>query len=204
VGSAVGAGFIPPASVPGVSFRDAFEAKRRRGLAGGPLRLSFERRDWQAESEDGAPLDGRGFVLRDGERSLAWTSPRLEEAGVEVMKVAGTSYRLDDLQDPGFAPGSTLLLRPEPHNPHDPNAVGLWNAEGSAQAGFVPRARAEALSRRLASEQLEAFTLWEWRDSDGRRCGLRILVAPAGALVERPRPLAGRKPRPDEPPLGSP
>jgi HIRAN domain len=163
-----------------LSFRDAYQAKARRGLAGEPIRLSFEPRDY-----------GRGFVLLDGERSLDWASPRLRDAGVEVVKVAGTSYRLEELQDPGFAPGSKLLLRPEPDNPHDANAVGVWNADGSAQAGFIPRERAEELVRRLASETLEAFALWEWRDADGRRCGLRILLAPAEALAERPRPLPG-------------
>lgn len=189
-----------------MSFRDAFEAKVRRGLADGGLRLSFERSDWQTETEAGTTLDGRGFVLRYGERSISWGDPRLAEAGVDVVKVAGTSYRLDELQDAGFAPGSLLLLRPEPENPHDPNAVGIWDAEGRAQAGFVPRDRAEALTRRLGSAQLEAFALWEWRDAEGRRCGLRILVAPAEALAERPRPLplSGSKTRPDEPPLGSP
>jgi HIRAN domain-containing protein len=187
-----------------VSFRDAFEAKARRGLAGGPVRLSFERRDWQADSESGAPLDGRGFVLLDGGRSLAWTSPRLAESGVEVLKVAGTSYRLEELQDPGFAPGSPVVLRPEPDNPHDPNAIGVWNAAGSAQAGFVPRESAAELVRRIASEPLEAFALWEWRDADGRRCGLRILIAPPEALAERPRPLLRREAGADESSLGSP
>jgi hypothetical protein len=186
-----------------MSFRDAQAAKARRGLAGGPLRLSFERHDWGFAGEAGDPVEGRGYTLRDGERSLAWTSPRLAEAGVEVVKVAGTSYRLDELQDPGFAPGSPLMLRPEPENPHDPNAVGVLNAAGSAQAGYVPRDRAEALVARLGSEALETLALWEWRSPDGRRYGLRILIAPVGLLAERPRPLARREPRPDEPPLGS-
>jgi hypothetical protein len=169
-----------------MSFRDAEAAKARRGLAGGPLRLSFERHDWGFSGEAGDPVEGRGYTLRDGERSLAWTSPRLVEAGVEVVKVAGTSYRLEELQDPGFAPGSRLLLRPEPENPHDPNAVGVWNAAASAQAGFVPRERAAAVAARLAAERLEALALWEWRSADGRRFGLRILVAPAEVLAERP------------------
>lgn len=189
-----------------MSFRDAFEAKVRRGLARGPLRLSFERSDWQTETESGTTLDGRGFVLRHGERSISWGDPRLAEAGVDVVKVAGTSYRLDELQDAGFAPGSPVLLRPEPENPHDPNAVGVWDAEGRAQAGFVPRDQAEALRSRLASARLEAFVLWEWRDAEGRRCGLRIFVAPGEALAERPRPLprGSSETRPDEPPFGSP
>ena len=110
-----------------------------RRAAGIPLRLTFERHDWGFAGEAGDAVEGRGYTLRDGERSLSWTSPRLAEAGVVVVKVAGTSYRLDELQDPDFAPGSTLVLRPEPENPHDPNAVGVWTADGTAQAGYVPR-----------------------------------------------------------------
>jgi hypothetical protein len=173
-----------------VSFRDARDAKAGRGLLGGPLRLSFERHDWGFAGEAGDPVEGRGYTLREGERSLAWTSPRLADAGVEVVKVAGTSYRLEELQDPGFAPGSRLSLRPEPDNPHDPNAIGVWNAEESSQAGYVPREAAAELAPRLAAEELEALALWEWRSPDGRRYGLRILVAPPASLVERPRPLA--------------
>jgi HIRAN domain len=174
-----------------VSFRDAQAAKARRELSGGPLRLSFERHDWGFSGESGDRVEGRGFALRDGERPLAWTSPRLAEAGIDVVKVAGTSYRLEDLQDPCFAPGSALLLLPEPENPHDPTAVGVWNSAASAQSGFVPRDRAAAISARLAaSEELETLALWEWRSADGRRQALRILIASPGALAERPPFLA--------------
>ena len=168
-----------------MSFRAAREARERRA-AGEPLRLTFARRDWSA-AEDGAPLDGRGFLLLDGDRPLPWTSPRLAAAGIEVIRVAGTSYRLDALQDSGFAPGSPLVLRAEPENPHDPNAVGVWEAGAGAQAGYVPREQAADLAPRLAG--LEAYALWEWRDEDDRRCGLRILVAPRDSLSELPRPL---------------
>ena len=104
-----------------------------------------------------------------------------------MIRVAGTSYRLDALQDSGFAPGSPLVLRAEPENPHDPNAVGVWEAGAGAQAGYVPREQAADLAPRLAG--LEAYALWEWRDEDDRRCGLRILVAPRDSLSELPRPL---------------
>ncbi len=184
------------------SFRDARDAKARRGLAGGPLRLTFSRHDWAFEGDGGDRVEGRGYTLLDGDRSLAWASPRLGEAGVEVVKVAGTSYRLNELQDPGFAPGSPLLLRPEPANPHDPSAIGVWNAAASAQAGYVPRDRAAELAARPTLEELEALALWEWRSADGRRHGLRILLAPPGLLTERPAVLARREPGSDEAPLG--
>jgi HIRAN domain len=106
------------------------------------------------------------------------------------VKVAGTSYRLEGLQDPGFAPGSPVLLRREPENPHDPNAIGVWNAEGSAQAGYVPRDRAAGLAAALSAEEHEALSLWEWRAADGRRFGLRIVTAPKRVLPGPPTRLS--------------
>jgi hypothetical protein len=168
-----------------VSFGAARDAKARRRA---PLRLTFERQDWRFEGGAGDPVEGRGYTVRDGDRPLAWESPRLAEAGVEIMKVAGTSYRAEELQDPGFAPGSPLVLRAEPDNPHDPNAVAVWDEAGTAQAGYVSRDRAAGVAGRLG--ELDALALWEWRGADGRRFGLRILLAPPELLAVRPPRLA--------------
>ncbi|HET7567909.1 MAG TPA: HIRAN domain-containing protein [Gaiellaceae bacterium] len=99
------------------------------------------------------------------------------------MKLAGASYRLDALQDDGFAPGRRLALVPEPENEHDPNAVAVWDAGRRVQAGYVP---AEVAPELRGDEQ--AVSLWEFRDEDGRRVGLRVLVAPADAWIQEPRP----------------
>ena len=98
-----------------------------------------------------------------------------------MLPVAGTSYRGGALQAEGFAPGSPLELVPEPENEHDPNAIGVWDAEGREQAGYVPAADAKEL--RLP---LQALALWEWRDGD-RRVGLRVLLAPPSVWLGRPR-----------------
>jgi hypothetical protein len=34
----------------------------------------------------------------------------------------------------------------------------------------------------------QAVSLWEFRDEAGRRIGLRVLLAPAGAWIQEPRP----------------
>lgn len=175
-----------------MSFQQARDVKTRRGL---PLHLTFERHDWSFAGEVGEAVEGRGYTLREGGRSLSWTSPRLAQAGVVVVKVAGTSYRLDELQDPAFAPGSVIKLRPEPENPHDPNAVGVWSANGAAQAGYVPRDSAGQLKELLGREELVSLALWEWRSADGRRYGLRILVAPPETLAERPAVISGPRAR---------
>ena len=41
--------------------------------------------------------------------------------------------------DASFDPGLPLALVPEPENEFDSNAVGIWNAGRTLQAGYVPR-----------------------------------------------------------------
>ncbi len=120
-----------------------------------------------------------GFWLRDAAtgEALRWDDPRLR-----VVKLAGASYRIEALQDDGFAPGRPLALVPEPHNEHDPHAVGVWDAERRLQAGYVPADVAPELRR---DEQ--AISLWEFRDEERRRIGLRILLAPSDAWIQEPR-----------------
>jgi hypothetical protein len=168
-----------------VGFLDLF---RQRDRASEPaLELHFEERDWESESESGELLNGRGYGLRDERgHALAWDDPALSASGIEVMKVAGTSHRIDAVQHDAFAPGSPLLLRLDPDNRFDENAIGVWDVGGRLQAGYVPADQAAELGRRLRSEQLEAICLWEWRDTSGRRCGLRMLVYPPSTLAERP------------------
>lgn len=109
----------------------------------------------------------------------------LAAGGVLVLKVAGTSHRLSQIQDDRFAPGSSLSLRPDPENQYDENAVGVWDASGPVQAGFVPADSAEKLGQRLKRERLEVFCLWEWRDESGQPCGLRMLIHPQRVGLRR-------------------
>ena len=130
-----------------------------------PLRLWLERGEL-------------GYWLRDAAtgEAVRWSDPRLR-----VVKVAGTSYRRDALQDDAFAPGRRLALVPEPDNEHDPNAVGIWDSARRMQIGYVP---AEAAPEVCGDEQ--ALSLWEFRGAD-RRIGLRVLIAPADARIQDPR-----------------
>jgi hypothetical protein len=120
-----------------------------------------------------------GYWLRDASsgEAVRWSDPRLR-----VVKVAGTSYREEALQDDAFAPGSALALVPEPENEHDPHAVAIWDADRRLQAGYVPAEIAPSLG---GDEQ--AVSLWEFRGEDGSRIGLRVLIAPAGAWIGTPR-----------------
>jgi hypothetical protein len=120
-----------------------------------------------------------GYWLRDAATgdAMKWDDPR-----VRVVKLAGASYRADALQDDGFAPGRRLALVREPENEHDPNAVAVWDAERRVQGGYVP---AEVALELRGDEQ--ALSLWEFRGEEGRRIGLRVLLAPADAWIQEPR-----------------
>jgi len=121
-----------------------------------------------------------GFRLRDAatEEFVRDDDPR-----IRVVKVAGVSYRSDELQDEGFAPGRRLALVAEPDNEHDPNAIAVWDAERRVQVGYVPA----DLARDLDAGEWQAVSLLEFRE-DGRRAGLRVLLAPRDAWIGAPRP----------------
>jgi HIRAN domain-containing protein len=130
------------------------------------LRLWFERA-------------GAGFRLRD---AATGELVRGEDPRIRVIKVAGVSYRLDALQNDAFAPGRRLALVPEPDNEHDPNAIGVWDEHRRVQAGYVPA----EIARELEVDDWQAVTLWEFFE-DGRRGGLRVLLAPRDAWIGLPR-----------------
>jgi hypothetical protein len=107
---------------------------------------------------------------------------RGEDPRIRVIKVAGVSYRLDALQDDAFAPGRRLALVAEPDNEHDPNAIGVWDEQRRVQAGYVPAEDA----RELVAEEWQAVSLWQFFE-DGKRGGLRVLLAPRDAWIGLPR-----------------
>jgi hypothetical protein len=122
---------------------------------------------------------GIGFRLRDAatEKVVRDDDPR-----IRVVKVAGVSYRMDALQDDAFAPGRRLALVPEPDNEHDPHAIAIWDEERRVQAGYVPA----QIARELDAGEWQAVSLWEFVE-DGRRGGLRVLLAPRDAWIGLPR-----------------
>jgi len=107
---------------------------------------------------------------------------RHEDPRIRVIKVAGVSYRLDELQDDAFAPGRRLALVPEPDNEHDPNAISVWDEQLRVQGGYVPAETA----RELDASAWQAVSLLEFFE-DGRRVGLRVLLAPRDAWIGMPR-----------------
>ena len=101
---------------------------------------------------------------------------RWEDERIRVVPVAGVTFRAGNVDDASFDPGQRLALVPEPENEHDPNALAIWNAERTLQAGYVPAAVAPELR---GDEQ--AVSLWRVEG------GLRVLLAPGDAWIGKPR-----------------
>lgn len=80
-----------------------------------------------------------------------------------------------------------MLLVPEPENPFDAHALGVWNAAQTQQAGFVPR----VVARGLSAHPQYGLVLCEHLDS-GERVGLRLLVG------QSPLRFVSVKPEPNE------
>lgn len=137
------------------------------------------------DSDEGERLRGRGVFFRDGDGlPFAWDSRRLrEDFGIHTFKVAGVSYRQDALRLACFDVGRRLRLLPEPDNPHDGNAIAVWDAARRHQLGYVPRDDTRRM--RTCIERFgdaAAIVFHEWRLENGERCSLRALAAPAAAV----------------------
>jgi hypothetical protein len=120
-----------------------------------------------------------GYRLRDAATEEV---VRYEDRRIRVIKLAGSSYRLDALQDDAFAPGRRLALVPEPDNEHDPNAIGIWDEGRRVQGGYVPAETAAGID----AADWQAVSLLEFFEGK-QRIGLRVLLAPKDAWIGTPR-----------------
>jgi hypothetical protein len=107
---------------------------------------------------------------------------RSDDVRVRVVKAAGVSYRLDALQQDAFSAGNRVALVAEPDNEHDPNAVAIWDEERRVQAGYVPA----DVAAELQADGWQGVVIREFFE-DGRRIGLRVLLAPRDAWIGRPK-----------------
>ncbi len=120
--------------------------------------------------------DGGGLVLRrcEDERKLNWHSLPTSE-GFDSFNVVGEKYRLDQIQSASFSPGAPVRLIPEPDNPHDPNAVAVWNEDRTRMAGYVPREDAVRIGEKWRTGRYRAIVMWETWKNNGR-VGIRLLL----------------------------
>jgi hypothetical protein len=125
-----------------------------------------------------APADTGGALLDTSEH-------RTSDPRVFFCKVAGVHHLPSALADSRFDCGSGITLRSEANSGFGGSAVGIWDATGSIQVGYVPTTLSRTLTAQLrAGAKLGGQVISEYRlgSADGQRVALDVLVAPAGRL----------------------
>jgi HIRAN domain len=148
------------------------------------VHVEQEERYWYPD--DGGIVWMAGYQLVDPAtgRWLGRDAPELAAAGLRVTGVAGAArHHGDALQSDAAAPGTPVLLRRDPGNPHDPNAIAVDGRDGE-QLGWIPRELAAELAGELdAGRPWSAVVLREQRASPrDPRTGITILLAAAPAI----------------------
>lgn len=101
-----------------------------------PLIVEVEHQERYWYPDGGGQVWVAGYQLVDADgRFLARDAV---PDGLLVMHVAGAVHRPAGLASPLAAPGSPLVLREEPDNPHDPSAIAVDLRDGTP-LGYVPR-----------------------------------------------------------------
>ncbi len=98
--------------------------------------VEVERQEQYWYPDDGGEVWIAGFQLVDADGRFLGRGELPD--GLKVTHVAGAVHRPDALASELAAPGSALVLRPEPDNPHDPSAIAVDLVDGTP-LGYVPR-----------------------------------------------------------------
>jgi hypothetical protein len=144
----------------------------------------FEERYWYPD--DGGQVWIAGYTPTEQGRYLGRDAPELAARGIRIAAVAGAARHHAEVLATGFAAlGKPLILRRDPDNAHDPNAIEVL--AGGHQIGWVPRELAAELAPEIdAGTPWSAIVLREQRASPrDPRTGLTMLLAPDDTIEIR-------------------
>jgi hypothetical protein len=136
----------------------------------------------------GDAIWGAGYVpVDDAGEPLPESEHRTSNPRVHHCLVAGTHYNPSALADERFDPGARVTLRADPGNPSDPHAVGIWDASGAVQVGYVPATLSRSIAGPLRrGTRMGGEVLRELRvgSAQGPRTALYVLIAPGPIELE--------------------
>ncbi len=140
------------------------------------LFLSEEEVETQARDGDDLTYDGfRVFIDRERNNEIPRDDECLSMPGVFFSRVAGPNEHTRELAHPSIDIGAALILRPEPSNRFDKNAIQIVNPRTGGVIGYVPA----PIARELADTAPIAkggsgcvLGIWKKR---GRVVGLRVV-----------------------------
>lgn len=111
------------------------------------------------------------------------TDRRLPPIGVYISQLRGEVYHESGCRFGDFSAGARVRLVREPENPHDPNAIAVYDASGKHLAAYVNKQKARTLSRLLdAGQPIEAISI---RGTGPGRVARQVAI-----LAARPEVLA--------------
>lgn len=125
---------------------------------------------------DNSELQWSGFHIHD-EHGVGLSYADAEERNLRIFRVAGVSFRADALQRSDFDPGNKVILVLEPNNPHDPNAIAVWDRYKTTMIGYVPKDYNEFIRAAMTLPGHWAIVLAEHRKA-GKRVSLTVLFGP--------------------------
>ncbi len=102
--------------------------------------------------------------------------PFAREIMLVECHIAGTSYREITDIEPSLTPGTLLVLKREPKNPHDELAIMILSQEGH-QLGYIPQLKNDALARLMDAGKILFARLEskEWQ-GDWLRAEVRVFL----------------------------
>jgi hypothetical protein len=148
---------------------------------------TFDERYWYPDDGTVVWLSGYQLVDPDTGEYVARDAAAVAEAGLRVASVAGAErHHGDALQSQDASPGRSLVLRRDPGNEHDPNAIAVQLADGEP-VGWVPRELAAELASAIDDGVMwSAIALRERRASPrDPRAGLTMLLARGDSIELR-------------------
>ena len=146
------------------------------------MRVTVEHEERYWYPDDGGIVWVAGFMPVDPATRRFLGRDALREQGLIVAGAAGAAQFHDAvLQSEAAEPGLPVLLRRDPGNEHDPNAIAVDVAGGGGQLGWVPRDLAAEIAPRMdGGEAWSAVILREQRASPrDPRTGVTLLLVPA-------------------------
>jgi hypothetical protein len=155
-------------------------------IAAAPVHLIEDTHTFEGDDGETIWCGGRAPVTEDG-TFIPESEHRTTNPDVLFCKVAGVNHRHQVLQDAAFAPGSQILLRPEPDNSYDKNAVQITDLTGELFVGYVRGTLSKEVADLIRSTGLGGQVIREFRvgSEQGERIGIHILIAPAGPKLTR-------------------
>lgn len=137
-------------------------------------------------SAEGTPLHGHGYCLQQPETGEAVDADALDLSrdDAQAVSVVTPPEHHEELQVDDFAPGQPVALVPQ-RVAEEGDRVRVFDDTIDHLAGWLADDAAQQLGPLLRrGAKLRAMSFYEWRDEQGGRRELRVLVYRPTALVD--------------------